>query len=106
MFEVANTTLEQPDQEGMRRLGFDFQTPPIQAQKNICREKRRGCVAIYKRMVHQQRFEQCCGHLDDVTIVTCLRPIQRALEQAQIPDPTRAAKTLDESLVDDADFVE
>ena len=57
MVEVTFRALEKTDEERVGLVRVDRELPPVQPEKDVCREERDSLVAVDERVVHQERFE-------------------------------------------------
>jgi hypothetical protein len=86
MLKITSPAFKVPNQESVCVLGFTGNPPTVQAQKNVRREEGNALVAIDKRVVHQQRLEEGSSHLGELGVVARSRPMDRALQEAEISD--------------------
>lgn len=91
---VRGPRFQEGDQEAVRRAGLDVKLHAIQSQEHVGREEGHALVAVDEGVVHQQRLEERCRHLDDVAVVPRLGAVERALEAAQIADARGPAEGL------------
>ena len=65
---------QQPYQELVSRFRIDLDLPAVQAQEGVRAEERDPLIAIDKGVIHEERFKKSGRHLDQVPVVSRLRP--------------------------------
>ncbi len=76
------------------------QLESVDAKMNICSRNRGPFIAIEKRMVLNETFEQGGRLGNGIVVVARLGPEHRRLQGTQIPNAVRPAELVDEDAVD------
>ena len=77
-----------------------LQSVTVQAQEYVGREEGNTFVPVDERVVHEKRLEQRGRHLGEVGVVTGLRAVQGAFQQAVITNTWWTSKPFQQGAVD------
>ena len=84
----------QTGNEGVGLSGVGRELCAVDRQKRVRRGKGGALVAVDERMVLGQTLPQRGGFLDEIGVVAGLRPIERRLQKAGVPNAVRSAVPL------------
>jgi len=92
-------------QKPVRLLIVEMQFIAVRAEERSRDGDGSSFVSINERVILRQAFQKSCSFLNDVGIISSLRPRKRRLERTNIANSERSAKPQDRPAVRNQNFL-